>query len=136
MAYNTKLGVAAANAEAEATVALCNSGTLELYDGTQPATADTAITDQTLGCTLTFDATALSGSAADGIATFDTITADASADAAITPTWGRAWMTDGTTAVMDFTVGLSGTDCIIDAVPLEVGKSVSVVSMTYEANRG
>jgi len=134
--YNTKLSSTAANAEAQATVDLCNTGYLRLYNGTQPATANTALDGQTLGAELRFASTARSGSASNGIATFAAVTPEDSALVAITPTWFRCLQSDGSTVVMDGTVGLSGCDCIIDAVPLEVGKSVSVVSMTYEANRG
>jgi len=130
------LGVAAADAEAGAIAALCNSGKLRLYNGTQPATADTAVDTQTLLCELTFNATAMSGSPAAGVATFAAITADSSADATGTPTWFRAVKSNGTTSVFDGTVGLSGADCNIDAVPITTGATISVVSMTYTANRG
>jgi hypothetical protein len=135
MAYNTKLGLAAANAEAAAIGALCNGGTICLYTGTQPATADTAVTDQTKLATLTFAGTAVA-STTDGVATFNAITKDSSADANGTPTWFRAWQSNGTTAVFDGTVGLSGTDCVIDAIPITQGAEVSAVSMVYTANRG
>ena len=85
--------------------------------------------------TLTFAATALA-STADGVATFDTITADASADASGTPTWFRALKSDDT-PVFDGTVGLvSGFDCIIDAVPIVAGTSVSCSVGSYTANKG
>lgn len=109
---------------------------MRLYDGSQPATADTAVTTQTLLCELTFNATS-AGSAASGVATFNAVTADASANASGTPTWFRALKSDGTTPVFDGTVGLvSGYDCIIDAVPIVAGATVSVTTMTYTANKG
>lgn len=46
MAKNTQLSNLAVNTEADALGALLNSGLLRIYDGTQPATADTAITTQ------------------------------------------------------------------------------------------
>jgi len=85
--------------------------------------------------TLTFAATALDNTT-DGVATFDAITKDSSADASGTPTWFRAWKSDGTTAVFDGTVGLSGCDCNIDALPISAGAEVTCSSMTYTANRG
>jgi len=136
MANNVKLSNAAANAEASAICALLNSGRLRLYTGTQPATADTAITTQVLLCELTFNATA-AGSPSNGVCTFNAITADASANASGTPTWFRALQSNGTTSVFDGTVGLiSGYDCIIDAVPIVAGSTVSVSAMTYTANKG
>lgn len=136
MANNVKLSNATANAEAAATVALCNNGYLRLYNGTQPATADTAVTTQTKLAELRFAATAISGSPSEGLATFATISDDSSADAGGTPTWFRALKSDGTTSVFDGTVGTSGTDCIIDAVPIVAGTTVGVTSMTYRANKG
>lgn len=135
MAHAVHLGVAAANAEAGAIVALLNSGYLRLYDGTQPATADTAVTTQTLICELRFNATA-GGAASSGVVTFNAVTADSSANATGTPTWFRALKSDGSTAVFDGTVGTTGCDCNIDTVPVTIGATVSVTSMTYTANRG
>ena len=138
MANNVHLGVAAANAEADAIVALLNNGYLRIYDGTQPATADTAVSTQTLLAELRFNNPASNAGAALGICTFDVDPAvtDASANNTGTPTWFRALASNGTTAVIDGTVGLSGTDCIIDAVPITSGATVTVTTMTYEANRG
>ena len=135
MSNNVKLGEAAATAEAAAIGALCNGGTICLYDGTQPATADTAVTDQLKYGTLTFSNPALDNTTA-GVATFDPITKDSSADRSGTPTWFRAWKSDGVTAVFDGTVGLSGCDCNIDALPVTSGAEITCTSMTYTANRG
>src|SRR5574343_2115775 len=134
MPHNVKLGAAAATAEAAAIGAQCNGGTICLYDGSQPATADTAVTDQLKYATLTFAATAVA-STTDSVATFDAITKDSSADRSGTPTWFRAWKSDGTTTVFDVTVGLSGCDCNIDALPISSGAEVTCSSMTYTANR-
>lgn len=138
MAYNVKRGVAALNAEADAVCALLNTGYLRIYSGTQPATCDTAISDQVLLAELRFNNPACAAAASAGVATFDIDPAvtDASANNAGTPTWFRALQSNGTTAVFDGTVGLSGCDCIIDAVPITSGATVTVQSMTYTANAG
>jgi hypothetical protein len=136
MANNLNLGVAAGNVEASAIVALCNSGTLKLYTGTQPATPDTAIGSVTLLATLTFASTAISGSPSSGVATYAAI-GSGTAVASGTPTWFRIWESNGTTAVMDGTVGLvSGYDAIIDAVPIVSGATVSCSTGTYTSNLG
>ena len=136
MAHNVILGVAAANAETAAIGALCNSGYLRLYDGSQPATADTAVTDQTLIAELRFPSTALSN-VTSGSGGFNALTADSSANATGTPTWFRALKSDGTSTVFDGTVGVGGEyDCSIDSVPVSAGGTVSVTSMTYIAHRG
>jgi hypothetical protein len=137
MANLVHLADAAANAEADAICALLNSGKLRLYNGAQPVTADTAIGGgNTLLCELTFNATA-AAAASGGVATFNAVTADASANASGTPTFFRAVKSNGTTCVFDGTVGLvSGYDCIIDAVPIVAAATVSVTSMSYTANKG
>lgn len=140
MAYTLKRGNAAVNEEAERIAALLNTGYLRIYDSTggtgQPATADTAIGSQVLLAELRFAATAINGSASAGVATFAAITADSSANAAGTATWFRALKSDGTTPVMDGTVGTSGSDCNINSTSIASGAAVSVTSMTYTANKG
>lgn len=135
MASNPKLGNAAANASADAACALLNTGYLRVYDGTQPATADTAITSQTKLAELRFGATAF-GAATAGVATANAITSDSSADATGTATWFRALKSDGTTAVFDGTCGTSSSDCILNSTAVTAGGTVAVTSFTYTQNKG
>ena len=135
MAHNVKLANAAANAAATAIVALLNSGKGDIYNAPQPATADTAITTQTLLAEVTFNAGA-GGSPTLGVITFAAITADADADASGTPTWMRLKKSDGT-PVMDCTVGLtSDYDIVIDAVPIVQHATISLDSLTFTQNKG
>ena len=128
MALNTQLADATVNAQADASAALCNSGMIRIYDGTQPATADTATSSNTLGVTLTFGATAF-GSASSGLLTANAITAG-TAVAAITPTWARILKSDGTTVVMDVSAGASG--CNLTIGPFTAGTVVSATSFTHD----
>ncbi|MEI6599899.1 MAG: hypothetical protein WCN21_05470 [Comamonadaceae bacterium] len=128
MALNTQLADATVNAQADALAALCNSGMIRIYDGTQPATADTATSSNTLGVTLTFGATAF-GSASSGLLTANAITAG-TAVAAITPTWARILKSDGTTVVMDVSAGASG--CNLTIGPFTAGTVVSATSFTHD----
>jgi hypothetical protein len=114
---------------------LLNNGYLRIYNGSQPANGDAAITG-TLLAELRFNATAVTGSAAAGVATFAAITQDSSADNAGTATHFRALKSDGTTKVFDGNVGTSASDCNINAVAIAAGAVVSVTSMTYTANKG
>jgi len=107
MALNPKLSNIAANAAADATCALLNSGKLRIYDGSQPATADTAITSQVLLAEMTYNSTAFA-SAVAGVATANAITSDSAADATGTATWLRSLKSDGTTVIFDGSVGTSG----------------------------
>lgn len=130
MALNPKLSNAGANAAADAVTALLNSGYLRIYDGSQAATADTAIGAQVLLAELRFNATAFAGAVA-GVATANSITSDSSADASGTATWFRALKSDGTTVVFDGSVGTSGANLNLNSVAISSGAAVSVTAMTY-----
>ena len=54
MPLNTQLADATVNVQADALAALCNGGLIRVYNGAQPATANTALSGNTLGVTLTF----------------------------------------------------------------------------------
>ena len=135
MATNFKRADAAVNEEAERVGALLNNGYLRIYSGTQPTTGNDAITG-TLLAELRFAATAVTGSATGGVATFAAITQDSSADNAGTATHFRALKSDGSTKVFDGNVGTSLSDCNINAVAIAAGAVVSATSMTYTANKG
>jgi hypothetical protein len=130
MALNTTLANVGANAAADAVCALCNSGFLDIYDGTQPATANTAISTQNKLAGLTFGATAF-GAASLGVATANAIGSDASADMTGTASWFRAWKSDHTTAVFDGSVGLSGCNLNLLSTSITATQTVSVTAMTY-----
>lgn len=130
MALSPKLSNTAANAAADAVCALANSGKLRIYDGTQPATADTAITTQTLLAELTLNATAF-GAASAGVATANAITSDASADATGTASWFRVLKSDGTTVLFDGSVGTSGCNLNLNTTSIVAAAAVAVSALTY-----
>jgi hypothetical protein len=130
LAKNTQLTNLAVNTEADALAAQANSGILRIYDGTQPATGDTAITTQNLLAELTMNATAFGASVA-GVITANAITADSSADATGTATWFRLFKSDGTTALWDGSVGTSDANIILNSVSISAGAAVSVSSFTH-----
>lgn len=135
MATEPKFSNAAVNAKADALTALLNDGFLRIYDGTKPATADTAVGAQVLLAELRFNATAF-GAAVAGVATANAITSDASANATGTATWFRALKSDGTSAMVDGTVGTSGADLNLNSVAIQVGAQVSVTSFVYTESKG
>lgn len=99
------------------------AGFLRVYDGARPATGGAATT---LLAELTFSdpcAPAASG----GVLTFSAITADASANASGTATWGR--IVDSTGAfVADCSVGTAGADYNLSTVTITAGVQVSCTS--------
>jgi hypothetical protein len=105
------------------------SAKLRIYSGTQPATGGTATTQLAeLTCNATF-APAASG----GVLTLNAITQDSSADATGTATWFRIVKSDGTTFVLDGTVGTSGADLNLNSTSIVVGGTVSISSFTITA---
>lgn len=136
MAKNTTISNNAAKAAADAIVDLLDAGAsagkLRIYDGSQPAGPDTAVTTQTLLAELTLSDPAFGAAADDdpgGKATADTITDDSSANAMGTAAWFRAVDSDGN-AVIDGSVGTSDADLILDSVSITAGQTVSVTSWT------
>ena len=113
----------------DALVDLLDNGYLRIYDGTIPTNADTAVGAQTLLAELRFNVTAF-GAASNGVATANALTADSSANATGTASWFRALQSDGSTVVMDGTVGTSGDDLNLNTVSIVSGAAVSVSSMT------
>lgn len=138
MSSNLFLSDGTANALANALAGLCNSGTIKIYAGTQPTDANTAVSTQTLLATLTFGSTAFGSSAAAGTTpsrkatiTANAITDDTSADATGTATWFRILKSDGTTVVLDGSVGTSGADMNLATTSLVSGEDVAITSCTF-----
>lgn len=122
---NVTLRNARANLIRDAVDAGPGPGLFRVYDGTRPATGGTATG---LLAELTFSDPS-AANASGGNLTFSAITADASANATGTATWGR--MVDSTGAfVEDFSVGIggSGADFILNTVSITAGVQVSCTS--------
>src|SRR5512140_3029180 len=134
MALNPKRTNAVAAALNDAMAVLCNSGYLRIYDGAQPATADTAVSTQTLLAELRFGATAF-GASVNGVATANAITADSSANATGTAAWFRVLKSDGTTVVWDGSVGTATADLVLNTVAIVLGATVSVTALTLTENK-
>jgi hypothetical protein len=120
---------------ADAVCARANSGYLNIYSGTVPANADTALSGNTLLATLTMAATAFgAANTSTGVATAGTITADSSADATGTATFFRVMesgTTPGTVVVFQGTVGTSGAELNLSSTSIVATGTVSVTSLTY-----
>lgn len=118
-----------ANTEANALAALMNGGTIQFYSGTQPVNANTALSGNTLLATCTFGNPAY-GSAANGILTANAIT-QGTAVATGTATFARLFKSDGTTVVLDCTVGTSGAGINLNTTSIVSGGLVQVTALTY-----
>jgi hypothetical protein len=136
MASNLFFADATAQAACDAAAALCNGGTVNIYDGTQAADANTAVGAQVLLATLPLSATAFGASSCSGTtpnrkatATANTITDDSSADATGTATWFRV-LDSSAGVVYDGSVDTSGADLNLATTSLTAGEAVSITSWT------
>lgn len=129
MANNLKYAVAVKNAMLDAiTTQLGSNAKLRIYSGTQPTDPDTALSGNTLLADLACSATFAAG-AASGVLTASAITTDSSADNTGTATFGSL-LTSGNVRKIDFTVGTSGTDMIINNTSINAGQAVSCSALT------
>lgn len=131
MSNTAKLTAARKNTMANALATSLNSGYLRIYSGTEPATADTALSGNTLLAELRFNATA-APSAVNGLLTFNAITSDASNNASGTATFFRAFRSDGTTVEIQGSVGTSGTALVMASTTITAGGTTAVSSFTYQ----
>ena len=135
MANNLKVSNTVVNGQADALSVLADNGYIRIYDGTQPANAETAISTQTLLAELRFNADA-APSAVDGVLTFNAITQDSSANNTGTASWFRALKSDGSTVLFDGSVGITGSDMNIATVSIVAGAVVGVTSFVYTVSKG
>lgn len=101
-------------------------GFLRIYDGVQPATADTALGAQVKLAELALSASPFAAAGAGSIVA-NAITDDLSADATGTATWG-SFVTAAGVRIIDVAVGASGADINLNTVAIQVGGKVSLTS--------
>lgn len=120
------------NAMADIATQAGSSAKIKIWTGSPPATAGTADTG-TLLVTLTGNASGL-GTASAGVLTYAAITAG-TAVATGTAGYFRVYPSadTSTNAVLQGTVGTSGTDMIIASTSISSGQTVSISSWTITA---
>jgi hypothetical protein len=112
---------------------------IEIYDGTIPTDADTAVGAQTKLGTLTMTATAfgsVSDAAPGATMTAATITGDSSADATGTAAWARIKTQSGGTTLMDVNVGTSGCAINFNTVSFVSGSTIDITSLVITDSEG
>lgn len=97
-----------------------------LYSGTQPANANTAITTQVL--LVSMPIAGVFGTDTDGTLTLGAVT-QTNAAASGTASFFRIFKADNS-VVMDGSVGLSGADLILNSVDIVAGQSVDITAGT------
>jgi hypothetical protein len=129
MASNLKYSIAMKNAALNARAALIGASALmDVYDGAQPASPDTAVGAQNKLAEFVCNAGGFAATVAGGVLTAAAIGSTVGLFAS-TATWARI-KTAGGTPHLDCTVGTSGTDLIIANVAITIGEPVSVASLT------
>lgn len=126
MAYSTELRNAKLDAN---TTVIGNAGKLEIYAGTD--VAGTANAEGTLLATFTLGSPF--APAASGGVQSPTIPAATTGVATGTAGWARVNKADGSTAVMDLTVGTSGAQVNLSSLAIVAGGAVSITSWTITA---
>jgi hypothetical protein len=139
MATNLKYAVALKNAKLNAISTYAGaSAQLNLYNGVQPTNPDTALSGNTLLATLICNGTAFAAAAASGVLTANAIasgTGTAGASTGTNATFFRLFQSNGTTPVLDGTIGTSAADLILNNTSIAQNQTVSVSSLTVtEAN--
>jgi hypothetical protein len=132
MSLTQQLANATVNAEADAVTALLNNGYIQIYDGIQPANANTAIANNNLLAQLQFANPAF-GAPVNGVTAANAI---ASAVAAVsgTASWFRLLMSDGSTVVMDGSVGTANCNMNLNSVAIQAAATVSISAFTFSAS--
>ncbi len=100
---------------------------IRLYTGTQPANANTGLSGNTLLVSLTVSGAL--GTDSNGTITFSTI-GNGTAVASGTATFFRIVKSDGTTVVMDGSVGTSSADLVLNTTTIATNDTVAITSGT------
>jgi hypothetical protein len=128
MPSNLKYSNGTRDAQQNGLITYAGSGCIiRIYDGSQPANANTAITSQTLLVSLTVAGSF--GTDSNGTITLSAVTS-ASAVATGTASFFRIVKSDGTTVVMDGSVGTSSADMILNTTAIANTQTVAISSGT------
>jgi hypothetical protein len=120
------------HAQNEGLITYAGSGAIiNIYQGTAPANANTAITTQTLlvSCVLA----GAFGTDTDGTLTLGTVN-NGTAVTGGTANFFRIFKSDGTTVVMDGSIGTSGADLNLDTTTINITQTVNISGGTIIRN--
>ena len=128
MSSNLKYSTGTRDAQQNGLISYAGSGCLiNIYQGTQPANANTAISTQTLLVSLPIAGSF--GTDSSGTITIGAVTS-AQAVATGTAQFFRIFKSDGTTVVMDGSVGTTDADMILNTTAIANTQTVVINSGT------
>jgi hypothetical protein len=128
MASNLNYSNGTRDAQQNGLITYAGTGAIiSIYTGTQPATANTALSGNTKLVDLVISGAF--GTDSNGTLTFSTVS-NGTAVATGAATFFRITKSDGTTVVMDGSVDTSGADMNISSTSISSGQTVSITSGT------
>ncbi len=128
MASNLQYSNGTRDAQQQGLITYAGSNAIiRLYSGTQPANANTAISTQTLLVSLNISG--VFGTDSNGTLTFSTIN-NGTAVASGTASFFRIVKSDGTTVIMDGSVGTSSADLVLNTTTIATNDTVAITSGT------
>ena len=128
MPTNLKYSNGTRNAQQQGLITYAGSGALiNIYAGSQPANANTAISGQTLLVTLTVSGSF--GTDSNGTITLSTVT-NGTAVATGTASFFRITQSNGSTVVMDGSVATNDADLVLNNTSIATGQVVSISAGT------
>lgn len=132
MASNLQYSNGTRNAQQEGLITYAGTGAIiRLYSGTQPANANTAISTQTLLVSLTISGAF--GTSTNGTLTLGSVS-NGTAVASGTASFFRIVKSDGTTVVMDGSVGTSSADLVLNTTTIATNDTVAISAGTIIRN--
>lgn len=127
MASNLKYSNGTRDAQQQGLITYAGSGAIiHIYDGTQPANANSAATGTLL---VSLVITGSFGTDSNGTLTIGSVTSGTSV-AAGTAQYFRITKSDNSTVVMDGSVGVSGSDMNLNTTTIGIGQTVSITAGT------
>ena len=135
MANQFSITQAAAKAMMDTLATQVDAGTaavINIYDGTMPTNANTALGSNTLLAQLTMSGTAFGAAttADPSVLTAAAITSDSSADATGTASFFRSLTQNAGTVVAQGTVGTASADMILNTTAITSGSTVAITAAT------
>ena len=107
-----------------------DGGTMKIYSGTQPLTANTGVSgDATLLATLNFGSPAFA-SISQGVMTANPLTGGVATSDGIA-TWFRLYKADGVTAVLDGNVSTTQGNLVLPTTTITTGITIEITNYTH-----
>lgn len=128
MASNLQYSNGTRDAQQQGLITYAGSNAIiRIYSGSQPANANTAISTQTLLVSLNISGAF--GTDSNGTLTFSTVN-NGTAVASGTASFFRIVKSDGTTVIMDGSIGTSSADLVLNTTTIATNDTVAITSGT------